>query len=83
MIVTMMEVFMTNCILAEFYGSCNYFQEIVEEAKFDISKMDSRWEELFGIPMKEDPEASWEMKECQVEPFFDITLADTGWGWGA
>ena len=72
---------MIKCILAEYYSSTGYHCEIVEKDKFDITQMDKRWEELFFFPMNQDSEGSWEYTDCEVEPFFEISIRDFIWNW--
>ena len=72
---------MSNCILCEYYSSTGYHCEIVEKDKFDITQMDKRWEELFFFPMNQDSEGSWEYTDCEVEPFFEISIRDFIWNW--
>ena len=43
--------------------------------------MDQRWEEIFNMPMNEDPESCWELTECEVEPLFEISVDDEAWKW--
>ena len=72
---------MIKCLLAQFYSSDKMKSEIFEKSTFDITAMDNRWEEIFGMPMKEDPEASWELAECEVEPLFEVSVDDESWKW--
>ena len=72
---------MSNYILCEYYSSTGYHCEIVEKDKFDITQMDKRWEELFFFPMNQDSEGSWEYTDCEVEPFFEISVRDFIWNW--
>ena len=72
---------MSNCILCEYYSSTGYYCEIVEKDKFDITQMDKRWEELFFFPINQDSEGSWEYTDCEVEPFFEISIRDFIWNW--
>ena len=79
----MMEVSyqLIKCILAEFYGSTGYKAEVVESSKFEIDKMDARWEDIFGFAMKDDSEGSWDLTACEVEPLFEISYKDDKWCW--
>lgn len=83
MTLIMMEVSyqLIKCILAEFYGSTGYKAEVIESSKFEIDKMDAMWEDIFGFAMKDDPEGSWEYTDCEVEPFFEISIRDFIWNW--
>lgn len=72
---------MIKCLLAQFYSSDKMKSEIFEKSTFDITAMDNRWEEIFGMSMKDDPEASWELAECEVEPLFEVSVDDESWKW--
>lgn len=72
---------MVKCVLAEYFSSTGYKAEILEKASFDITNMDSRWEEIFYFPIKDDSEGYWQLTECEVEPLFEISFKDDLWYW--
>ena len=77
----MMEDYMIKCLLAQFYSSFGMKAEIFEKDTFDLDAMDKRWEELFEISMKDDPESCWELTDCEVEPLFEVSVDDESWKW--